>query len=112
MDSSFRKCHKRRSFLPKHSSSSLIGATFTFVGVGINFKTLDDKETSNLDKILVDKLMTFGITNLPFQPPIYNLSNFVFSYVVLFTNIAYVVYSLNTIVQFRTILVKGIIQSA
>ena len=65
MDSSFRKCHKRRSFLPKHSSSSLIRAFFTLVGVGTNFKPLDNKEISALDKILVDKLMTFGLTNLP-----------------------------------------------
>ena len=70
MDSSFRKCQRRRSFLPKHTSSSLIRALFTLVGVGINFKPLDSKEISALDKILVDnKLMTFGLTNLPFNLP-------------------------------------------
>ena len=69
MDSSFRKCQRRRSSSPKHSSSSLIRALFTLVGVGINFKPLDSKEISALDKILVDKLMTFGLTNLPFNLP-------------------------------------------
>ena len=39
------------------------------VGVGINFKPLDSKEISALDKILVDKLMTFGLANLPFNLP-------------------------------------------
>ena len=69
MDSSFQKCQRRRSFLPKHSRSSLIRALFTLVGVGINFKPLDSKEISALDKILVDKLMAFGLTNLPFNLP-------------------------------------------
>ena len=67
MDSSFRKCHKRGSFQLKHSSSSLIRALFTLVGVGIDFKPMDNKEISALDKILVNKLMTFGLTNLPFN---------------------------------------------
>ena len=69
MDSSFRKYHKRRSFLPKHSSSSLIRCLFTLVGVGINFKPLDNKEISALDKTLVDQFMTFRLTNLPFNRP-------------------------------------------
>ena len=62
-----KKCHKIYSFLPKHSNSSLIRALFTLVGVGINFKPLDKKEISALEKILADKLMMFGLTNLPFN---------------------------------------------
>ena len=69
MDSSFRKFHKRRSFLPKHSSFSLVRTLFTLVGGKTNFKPLDNKEISALDKILVDKLMTFEVTNVPFNRP-------------------------------------------
>ena len=69
MDSSLTKCHKRRSFLPKHLSSTLIKALFTLIGVGINFKPLDNKEIYALDKILVNKLITFGLTNLAFNRP-------------------------------------------
>ena len=65
MDSYFRKCHKKRSFYPKHSSFSLIRVLFKVVGVAINFKPLDNKEIFALHKFLVDKLMTFGLTNLP-----------------------------------------------
>ena len=93
MDSTFQKCHKRRSFLLKHSISSLIRALFILVGVGINFEPLDNKEISALDKTIVEKLLTFGLTNLRFHQftnlPIYNLSNTVFSSIVLFTTIAY-----------------------
>ena len=65
MDSSFRKRHKKRSFLPKNSSVSLIRVLFTLVGLGINFKPLDNEEISALDKIVVDKLMTFGLKIYP-----------------------------------------------
>ena len=81
MEFSFRKCHRRRSFLPKHSGFSLIRALFTLVGEGINFKPLHSKEISALE-------------------------------IILFTFNAYAFCNLNTILQFRTILFKGIIQSA
>ena len=64
MDSSFRKRHKKRK---KNSSVSLIRVLFTLVGLAINFKPLDNEEISALDKIVVDKLMTFGLKIYPFS---------------------------------------------
>ena len=65
-----------------------------------------------MDKVLVDKLMTFGLINLPFNCPSDILGITAFSYNVLFTTIGYAFCNLNTILQFRTILFKDVIPSA
>ena len=69
---------------------------------------LDNKEISALDKILVDELFTFEIKNLSYNCPSLTSAT-LFSLNCL---VAYVLCNLNTILQFRTILFKGIIQSA
>ena len=63
--SSFLKCHIRQSFLP-YSSNVLVNFAWAILLTnGVNSRPLDNREISEPERFLLDKLMTFLRTNFP-----------------------------------------------
>ena len=63
--SSFLKCHISRSFLPYSSNSVFNFARSILLAVGANFKPLDSNEISEAERFLLERFITFLLTNLP-----------------------------------------------
>ena len=63
--SAFLKCHKRRSFLPYSSNSVFNFARSILLAVGPNFKPLYSNEISDVERFLLERFITFLLTNLP-----------------------------------------------
>ena len=63
--SSFLKCHRSRSFLPNSSNSVFNFAQSILLAVGTNFKPLDSNEISEAKRFLLERFITFLLTNLP-----------------------------------------------
>ena len=63
--SSFLKCHINRSFLPYSSNSVFNFAGSILLAVGTNFKPLDSNEISEAERFLLERFITFLLTNLP-----------------------------------------------
>ena len=63
--SSFLKCHISRSFLPYSSNSVFNFARSILLAVGTNFKPLESNEISEAERFLLERFITFLLTNLP-----------------------------------------------
>ena len=63
--SSFLKCHISRSFLPYSSNSVFNFAWSILLAVGTNFKHLDSNGISEAERFLLERFITFLLTNLP-----------------------------------------------
>ena len=63
--SSFLKCCITRSFLPYSANSVFNFAQSTLLAPGTNFKPLDSNETSGAERYLLERFITFLLTNLP-----------------------------------------------
>ena len=62
--SSFLKCHITRIFLPYSSNSVFNFARSILLAVGTNFKPLGNNEISGATTFLLERFITFLLTNL------------------------------------------------
>ena len=59
------KCHRSHSFLPYSSNSAFNFPRSISLAFGLNFKPLDSNEISEAERFLLQRFITFLLTNLP-----------------------------------------------